>query len=67
MSGWRGSSPWEPRGPAPEAQALYDDLDPPQAGPRTETPPPAGRRDAGSGRPTKKERRDLDRLRSGPE
>ena len=50
------------RGPAPEAQALYEDLSPPVV--RTETPdrptPPA-RRESGAGRPTKKERRDIDR------
>lgn len=52
------------RGPAPEAQALYDDLDPPQArnkdGPR---PVQQARREPGSGRPTKRERRETDRLK----
>jgi ribosome-associated heat shock protein Hsp15 len=57
------------RGPAPEAQSLYQDLEPPL--PR----PPAGsaaggmaeppRREAGSGRPTKRERRALDSLMDG--
>lgn len=51
------------RGPAPEAQALYEDLSPP---PPTKSdkllnPSPA-QRDPGSGRPTKAERRALDRL-----
>ncbi len=51
-------SPGTRRGPAPEAQALYDDLTPPQ-----ETPPPAPRFDKG-GRPTKKDRRRGDAARS---
>ena len=52
------------RGPAPEAQALYDDLDPPVATPRRRRrPPPGPRRDPGSGRPTKVERRAIDRLK----
>ncbi|QKV20117.1 RNA-binding S4 domain-containing protein [Oricola thermophila] len=51
------------RGPATEARALYEDLSPP--------PPPkaasaldraSGRREPGSGRPTKKERRAIERL-----
>lgn len=49
------------RGPAPEAQALYEDLKPPSTEnrlPRDSSP----RRAQGSGRPTKKERRALDRL-----
>lgn len=53
------------RGPAPEAQALYDDLAPPPLRippPSAETPSP-GERAAGTGRPTKAERRAIDRLR----
>jgi ribosome-associated heat shock protein Hsp15 len=51
------------RGPAEEARTLYEDISPP--------PPPKDRitaldglpkRDAGSGRPTKRERRQVDRL-----
>ncbi|MBI1261650.1 MAG: RNA-binding S4 domain-containing protein [Rhizobiales bacterium] len=47
------------RGPASEAALLYEDLAPPQ--PRqTRSEPPPGHRDSGSGRPTKKERRETD-------
>jgi ribosome-associated heat shock protein Hsp15 len=51
------------RGPAPEARSLYEDLSPPR--PKKADPSltmPAGRREPGSGRPTKAERRTLDRL-----
>ncbi len=52
----------ERRGPATAAQTLFEDLTPP-ALPRTERPPdPGGQREAGSGRPTKRDRRLLDRL-----
>jgi len=55
------------RGPASEAQALYEDLKPPAP----ESKLPAGtpdalataRRDPGAGRPTKRDRRALERLR----
>lgn len=51
------------RGPAEEARTLYEDLSPPPA-PKDEAPadamPPL--REAGSGRPTKRERRETDRL-----
>lgn len=52
------------RGPAPEAQALYTDLSPPQPRSREDVPAPIAARDDGAGRPTKKERRDTDRLRA---
>jgi ribosome-associated heat shock protein Hsp15 len=49
------------RGPAPVARTLFDDLTPPEP-PRTRLAPPP-RRVPGAGRPTKRERRALDRLR----
>ena len=48
------------RGPAPEAQALYEDLVPPQ--PKPPAPPSPAPRDSGAGRPTKADRRAIDRL-----
>lgn len=54
------------RGPAAEAQALYEDLSPP-APPRVKRDrmaPPA-HREKGSGRPTKKERRQIDAWTTG--
>ncbi len=51
------------RGPATEAQTLYEDLAPPEPRARTDRPAAFASRDAGSGRPTKRERRDTDRLR----
>lgn len=57
------------RGPAPEAARLYEDLSPPPL-PRPDTAQldgPVAPRDAGSGRPTKKDRRDTDRLREDGE
>ena len=49
------------RGPPTEAQGLYEDLSPPPL-PRETKPLPFVERDAGAGRPTKKDRRDIDRL-----
>jgi len=52
------------RGPAPEAQALYEDLSPEVAGRPAGNPDvEAGQRERGAGRPTKKERRAVDRIR----
>ena len=53
------------RGPAPEAQALYEDLSPEV--PRAKTPKTevSGRRDPGAGRPTKADRRAIDKLIGG--
>lgn len=49
------------RGPASEAQALYEDLSPPRE-PKKATLSGSGPvREPGSGRPTKKERRELDK------
>jgi ribosome-associated heat shock protein Hsp15 len=51
------------RGPAEEARGLYDDLDPPAL--RPAPPPedaPVPTREPGSGRPTKAERRAIEKL-----
>ena len=48
------------RGPASEARTLYEDLSPP---PKRRPPEDIAPRDSGSGRPTKADRRALDRLR----
>ena len=50
------------RGPAEEARTLYEDLAPPE--PRLREPQLA-ERDAGAGRPTKRDRRAIDRLTAG--
>lgn len=55
------------RGPASEAQALYEDLDPPQPkgdGKKHLAIPQFERRDTGSGRPTKRDRRLNDALKN---
>ncbi len=57
------------RGPAPEARTLYEDLSPPaaRASPASatadSTPRGPAPREPGAGRPTKAQRRALDRLR----
>ncbi|TDX31854.1 RNA-binding S4 domain-containing protein [Rhodovulum visakhapatnamense] len=48
------------RGPATEARTLYEDLTP------IKETPPASPKYEGGGRPTKKQRRDLDRTRKPP-
>ena len=60
---WRILDAGSRRGPAPEAALLYEDLSPPPL-PRdgATLPDTPAVRDPGSGRPTKKERRDTDRL-----
>ena len=57
-------APGARRGPAAEAQMLYADLTPP----REASPPPEAAiapREAGAGRPTKRDRRQTDRLKDG--
>lgn len=49
------------RGPAPEAQALYENLTPKPE--KKESVTLVAERDAGAGRPTKKDRRDMDKWR----
>ena len=51
------------RGPSAEARGLYEDLAPPEAQPPAPPADDVGRRDAGAGRPTKAERRAIDRLK----
>lgn len=58
------------RGPAKEAALLYEDLDPPgriarKKDGKTGLDTTVAKRDRGSGRPTKTERRATDRLRAG--
>ena len=55
----------ERRGNAEAAATLFVDLTPRPTAPTPETShePKQGQRDAGSGRPTKRQRRDLDRLK----
>ena len=56
------------RGPASEAQTLYEDLAPPAVAEARRDGVPAAEphRDAGAGRPTKAERRAFERLRGRP-
>ncbi len=58
-------APGTRRGPAPEARLLYEDLSPPpvKRDPLTR-PAKQAVREEGSGRPTKKQRRELSRFRS---
>ncbi|MBJ3786204.1 RNA-binding S4 domain-containing protein [Devosia sediminis] len=61
---WRILDPGTRRGPANEAQGLYEDISPPPV-PKAERSPyeaAIAERPPGAGRPTKKERRDTDRL-----
>ncbi len=55
----------ERRGSADVAQALYEDLSPPEK--KAAAEPAAGLREPGSGRPTKRERRLIDRLQAPDE
>jgi len=57
----------ERRGGAPDAQALYEDLSPPPVRRDQAAKPAIAPREPGSGRPTKQERRALDKMRQrGP-
>jgi ribosome-associated heat shock protein Hsp15 len=59
---YRILSPGTRRGPAPEARMLYEDLSQPaERGSKGDAR--AAERDPGAGRPTKKERRAINRLR----
>ncbi|MDX8445469.1 RNA-binding S4 domain-containing protein [Mesorhizobium captivum] len=60
---WKVLGPGTRRGPAEEARLLYEDMSPPPT-PKGEAVPDAipALREAGSGRPTKRERRQTDRL-----
>ncbi|TIQ90713.1 MAG: RNA-binding S4 domain-containing protein, partial [Mesorhizobium sp.] len=60
---WKVLGTGSRRGPAEEARLLYEDISPPPA-PKGEAVADAipALRDAGSGRPTKKQRRETDRL-----
>ena len=61
---WKVLDPGTRRGPADEARLLYEDMSPPPT-PKGGAVPDAipALRDTGSGRPTKRERRQTDRLR----
>lgn len=50
------------RGPAAEARTLYEDLSRPVSLDSAAVNPDIGRRDSGAGRPTKADRRAIDRL-----
>lgn len=52
------------RGPAPEAQALYEDLSPPPPKKSDTVISSPAQREPGQGRPTKAERRAIDKLRA---
>jgi ribosome-associated heat shock protein Hsp15 len=54
-------APGTRRGPAEEARTLYEDLTP--VVPKDERPTVVAEREAGAGRPTKRDRRLIDRLR----
>lgn len=51
------------RGPAPEARLLYEDLDPPKPKEAAAGEPQIAAREDGAGRPTKRDRRAIERLR----
>lgn len=59
--------PGERRGPYEEAKLLYEDLTPPPDENKRFTPFEQALRDPGAGRPTKRQRREIDRLMSDEE
>jgi len=59
---WRILDAGTRRGPAPEAARLYEDLSPPPLPRDPDRTLPPAQREPGTGRPTKKQRRDTDRL-----
>lgn len=59
--------PGNRRGPYEEARLLYEDLTPAPVSREERTAFEQATRERGSGRPTKKERREVDRLQSGPD
>lgn len=60
---WKIVALGDRRGPAPEAQALYENLTPVIE--KKEPVSIVAERDGGTGRPTKKERRETDKWRGG--
>ncbi|HEY1382700.1 MAG TPA: RNA-binding S4 domain-containing protein, partial [Dongiaceae bacterium] len=55
------------RGPAPEAQSLYEDLDPPRPAVQVTAASPFEDRQPGAGRPTKRDGRKTAQLKSPPQ
>ncbi len=56
----------ERRGSADDARALWEDLEPPAGREKAHEPPPASR-EPGAGRPTKRERREIERFTADDE
>lgn len=59
--------PGKRRGPYEEAKLLYEDISPPPVAAEKRAGALAPYREAGSGRPTKRERRQMDKWKSGGE
>ena len=55
------------RGAAEQGRALYEDIAPPQPPPAARAEEPTPHRDPGSGRPTKRERRAIERFTRDPD